>query len=56
MKVAVLLYQNMRHAPFLKFYERIFQETEGVDYDVIYLDRHPELNEPNDEHHMITSY
>lgn len=56
MKVAVLLYQNMRHAPFLKFYERIFQETEGVDYDVIYLDRHPELNEPNDEHHIPISW
>lgn len=56
MKVAVLLYQNMRHAPFLKFYERIFQEIEGLDYDVIYLDRHPELNEPNDEHHIPVSW
>lgn len=56
MRVAVLLYQNMRHAPFLKFYENLFQKVENVEYDVIYLDRHPELNEPNDEHHIPISW
>ena len=52
MRVAVLLYQNMRHAPFLKFYESVFQKMEDGEYDVIYLDRHPELQEPVDEHHI----
>lgn len=56
MKIAVLLYQNMRHAPFLKFYEGIFREMEDVEYDVIYLDRHPELNEPDDVHHIPISW
>lgn len=52
MKVAVLLYQNIRHAPFLKFYEQIFQQIDGIDYDILYLDRHPELNEPNNEKYI----
>ena len=52
MKVAVLLYQNMRHAPFFKFYEHILQSMNNVDYDVLYLDRHPELREPKDAHHI----
>lgn len=56
MRVAVLLYQNMRHAPFLRFYERIFHELEDVDYDIIYLDRHPELEEQNDRHHIPISW
>lgn len=56
MRAAVLLYQNMRHAPFLKFYENLFQKAEDIEYDVIYLDRHPELNEPNDEHHIPISW
>lgn len=52
MKIAVLLYQNMKHAPFLKFYERIFRERADVQYDVIYLDRHPVLMEENDLRHI----
>lgn len=56
MRIAVLLYQNMRHAPFLKFYERVFHEMKDVEYDVIYLDRHPELKEPRDEHHIPISW
>lgn len=51
MNVAIILFQNMRHAPFLNFYKNILEEIDGLTYDILYVDRHPELNEPKDEHH-----
>lgn len=56
MKVAVLLYQNMRHAPFLRFYESVFHKVKGIDYDVIYLNRHPELKEEINESYIPISW
>lgn len=52
MRVAILLYQNVKHAPFFSFYEHILGALKNIEYDVIYLDRHPELEEPKDAHHI----
>lgn len=52
MKIGIVLYQNMQHAPFLRFYEDLLASIGIQDYEVIYLDRHPELGEINDERHI----
>ena len=51
MRIAVMLYQNMKHAPFLRVYEDLLREI-NAEYDIVYLDRHPELEEKKDEHHI----
>ena len=56
MKIAVLLYQNMRYAPFVKLYEQILHAVDEVTYDVIYLNRNPELQELCDDHHIAISW
>ena len=56
MKIAILLYQNLRHAPFLKLYERGLHEMDNVEYEIIYLNRHPELEEPHDNNHIPISW
>ncbi|MBQ8474928.1 MAG: hypothetical protein IJ499_04630, partial [Clostridia bacterium] len=50
-KVAIVMFQNMRYAPFLSFYERILCDM-GIPYDIIYLNRNPELNEISDDSHI----
>ena len=48
-KVGICLFQNMRYAPFLKQYEQILSEIPDCNYKVLYLDRKPLLNEPEDD-------
>lgn len=44
MKVAILLYQNIQHAPFLRFYTQLLEKN-NVEYDVVFLNRNPSLAE-----------
>lgn len=48
-RVGVLLFQNMRYAPFLKMYQSILDEL-GVEYDIIYYNRDKTLNEISNDH------
>lgn len=49
--IGIIMFQNMRYAPFLKLYENILQEA-GLEYEVIYYDRDKSLNEPSDEKYI----
>lgn len=50
-KVGLLLFQNMRNAPFLKTYEDFIENTEGCTFKTLYLDRNMALGEQEDEKH-----
>lgn len=45
MKIGIVMFQNMRYAPFLKMYEEILRSVPGVEYDVLYFDRDRSLQE-----------
>lgn len=51
-RVGILMFQNMRYAPFLKMYENIIKEIPDASYDVIYYNRDKSLNEINEEHYI----
>lgn len=55
-RVGILMFQNMRYAPFLKLYEKLLNEMENVEYDVIYYDRDRSLGEKKDLHHIAISW
>ena len=38
-RVGILMFQNMRYAPFLRMYENLLESMNSVEYDVIYYDR-----------------
>ena len=43
------MFQNLRYAPFFKQYEQIISEIPECAYKVLYLDRKPLLDEPENE-------
>lgn len=51
MKVGIIMFQNMRYAPFLETYERIL-DHENADYEIIYFNRDASLQEENDDKHI----
>lgn len=51
-KVGIILYLNMRFAPYVKVYTDILDEMLDVTYELIYLDRIETLNEIKDETHI----
>ena len=51
-RVGILMFQNMRYAPFLKMYEKLVCDMGNVEYDVIYYDRDRSLGEIQDSHHV----
>lgn len=51
-KVGILMFQNMRYAPFLKMYENLLMDMNNVQYDVIYYERDKSLNEIKDANHI----
>lgn len=51
-RVGILMFQNMRYAPFLRMYENLLESMSGVEYDVIYYDRDRSLGETQDMHHI----
>lgn len=51
-RVGILMFQNMRYAPFLKMYEKLLGNMGNVEYDVIYYDRDRSLGEIQDSHHI----
>ena len=51
MNVGIIMFQNMRYAPFLKLYERILDQ-EKASYEIIYFDRDVGLQEVKDEKHI----
>lgn len=55
-RVGILMFQNMRYAPFLKMYEKLLREMDNVEYDVIYYDRDKSLGELKDSHHIALSW
>ena len=55
-RVGVLLFQNMRYAPFLKMYEKILKEMKNIEYDVIYYERDKSLEEIKDLHHIAIQW
>lgn len=56
MKIGVILYQNMRHAPFLRFYENVIDGIKGAEYDIIYLNRNPDLHELDNDRHIAIKW
>lgn len=55
-RVGIVLYQNIRYAPFLQTYEKILKDIENIEYDVIYFNRMPELGEIDDESHISINW
>ena len=55
-RVGVLMFQNMRYAPFLKMYEKLLSELDNVEYDVIYYERDRNLGEIKDRHHIAVPW
>ena len=55
-RIGIILYQNLRYAPFLKTYEKIVSDIEGAEYDIIYLNRIPELDEIEDDRHIPVNW
>lgn len=55
-KVGIVVFQNLRYAPFLKFYTNILNEMKNVEYDIIYYNRDVSLNEPNCENIIPISW
>lgn len=51
-RVGILMFQNMRYAPFLKMYEKLLKEMKNVEYDVIYYERDRSLDEIKDDNHI----
>lgn len=51
MNVGIIMFQNMRYAPYLKLYERILSQ-EDVPYEIIYFNRDENLHEENDDKHI----
>ena len=51
-RVGILMFQNMRYAPFLRMYENLLESMNSVEYDVIYYDRDRTLGEIQDLHHV----
>lgn len=49
--IGIIMFQNMRYAPFLKLYENILQEA-GLEYEVLYYNRDKALNETNDQKYI----
>ena len=47
MKVCIVLFSNMRYAPYYQFYAK-FLDSKGIKYDTIIFDRSPELEEGGD--------
>lgn len=56
MKVGIILFQNMKYAPFLNMYKRIFDSMDKVEYNVIYLNREKNLSEVEDEQHIAIKW
>lgn len=52
MHVGIILYQNMRYAPYLRVYQEVLSKIKGVDFDVIYLNRCPELDEVRNDNYI----
>lgn len=46
-RVAIVVFQNLRYAPFLNFYETVLSKLNDVNYDVIYYNRDRSLSEPD---------
>ena len=55
-RVGILMFQNMRYAPFLKMYENLLDSIDGVTHDVIYFDRDISLDETKDQHHIAIKW
>lgn len=55
-RVGILMFQNMRYAPFLNMYEKLLNEIDYVEYDVIYYERDKSLSEIKDEHHIALTW
>lgn len=55
-RVGILMFQNMRYAPFLKLYEDILGSMLDVSYDVIYFERDSSLGEIKDENHIAIDW
>lgn len=51
-KIGIILFHNIRFAPFLENYLNILKNFDHIEVDVLYVDRLPELNEIKDEHHI----
>jgi len=50
-KIGVIVFQNIRYAPFLEFYINLLEEN-NIEYDVIYYNRDRKLNEIVDCSHL----
>lgn len=55
-KVGMVMFQNMRYAPFLNMYKQLLESIDGVSYDIIYYDRDKALKETKDKHHIAIKW
>lgn len=55
-KIGIILFQNMRLAPFLKNYLNILKKIPETKIDVIYLDRIPGLHDEKDDEHIAIKW
>lgn len=51
-KVGIVFFQNLRYAPFIKFYTDILDSMDGVNYEIVYYNRDRKLKEPKNEKYI----
>lgn len=51
-RVGIIIFNNLRYAPYVKFYTDTFSGQKDIEYEIIYYNRDRKLNEPVDEHHI----
>lgn len=54
MRVGIIVFNNLRYTPFIKYYTDTLDQIIGVEYEIVYYNRDRSLNEPkNDKYHPI---
>lgn len=51
-KIGIVAFSNMRYCPYYKFYSHIIENSNNLDYEIIYCNRFPRLGECSDEKHI----
>lgn len=48
-RVGIIVFNNLRYAPYVKFYTDTLSCQKDIEYEIIYYNRDRMLNEPVDE-------